>query len=101
VAVVGVRFIGGPLDGQSYTASVAAAVADTFNRTYPGNSYSLGGDGNYHYAGASTGPGLGGSVSTKQVGSAWHRLMHVFAVQTPQSIRRSRAARAHIRRLSR
>ncbi len=45
--------------------------------------------------------GVGGTLDTRQIGQAWHRLMHVFAVEAPHQLRRARAARARLGRLSR
>jgi hypothetical protein len=85
------RFIGGPCAGQS-----APSVPQPF-RDCGGATYGLLEDGNYHFLGGSTAD----TFATKQIGRAWHRLMNVYAVEAPASLRRARAARARIRRMAR
>jgi len=85
------RFIGGPCAGQS-----APGAPEPF-KDCGGATYGLLEDGNYHFLGGSTSD----TFATKQIGKAWHRLMVVPAVEAPAAIRRSTAARARLRRLSR
>lgn len=84
-------FIGGPCTGQT-----APSVPQPF-RDCGGATYGLLEDGNYHFLGTP----LTDTINTKQIGRAWQRLMHVPAVEAPAAIRRSRAGRARLRRLSR
>jgi hypothetical protein len=94
------RFVGGPCDGQlSPDFTVKPFTGYRFDCGT--HTYSFGADGLFHDTGVAAGLGFGGGVDTKQVGKAWHRLMHVFAVESAHAIRRSRAGRARLRRLSR
>jgi|SRR6266540_760761 len=96
-----VPFVGGPCAGKTQFFYDPPAVGFIVPCGY--HSYAYQANGTLRDLGpASAGTGSGGmGVNTQQVGKAWHRFMHVFAVQTPQSLRRSRAARARIKRLVR
>jgi hypothetical protein len=91
------QFIGGPCNGQTAPSGTYA------QRECGGVVYTIGEDGNYHAPGSLPGfPGTSGPVvDARQVGKAFHRLMHVPAVEVPFAVRRSRAGRARLRRLAR
>ena len=91
------RFIGGPCDGIPLLGSAPPTT------TCKGVVYTEGGDGNYYPSLSAPAPGTTGGpmLDTKQIGQAWHRLMHVYAVEAPHQLRRARAARARLGRLSR
>jgi len=98
LAVAPAIFVGGDCNGQRVVPNAPSPLICGTTEHHRGS------DGNYYASGSTPAdlPGAIGAipnVSAKQVGNAWHRLLHVFAVESPQSIRRSRAARARIRRL--
>lgn len=93
-------FHNGPLNGQTYTASVAAGVASAFNTEFSPDHYDRGPDGDYYYnvGGGSSVPQATPFPSEKQLYLAWSRLQRQYGVHRMASIRRSAAARARIRR---
>jgi len=94
--------IGGPCDGTRSQNYAREPRDGTIIRCKgAGYQYNYGNRGVFVWLDVGPLPGAGGTLDTKQVGKAWHRLMHVFGVEAPQAIRASRAARARLRRLSR
>ena len=100
MAVAPTVFVGGDCNGQLVAPGAPSPlICGT-------TSYTRGADGNYYAPGATTADlaaaqGTVPHVDAKQVGRAWHRMTHVLSVEAPHAIRRSRAARARLRRLSR
>src|SRR5205823_8320187 len=91
------NLIGGPCNGIPVLGDGPATI------TCGGVLYTKASDGNYYPGSSGPGPGgfAGTPLDTKQIGQAWHRLMHVYAVEAPHQLRRARAARARLHRLTR
>lgn len=96
-----VSFHGGPLAGQHYAPSVAAAVADTFNHTYAPDHYDLGAGGDYYFSTVVGGGSTSATppISGKQAGRAWHKLTKVLSSESAHAYRSSKAARKRMLRV--
>jgi len=92
--------VGGPCDGQQSINFTVRPPAG-FQVICQTHEYNFGADARFHDAGVAPILTGGGTLDTKQIGKAWHRLMNVYAVEAPAALRRARAARARIRRLAR
>lgn len=89
--------VGGPCDGtMSMDFTVKPFIG--FQVLCQTHEYNFGADNRFHDAGIAPILAGGGTLDTKQIGKAWHKLMHVYAVEAPAAIRKARAARARIRR---
>jgi hypothetical protein len=93
-------FHGGPLNGQSYPDATAANVAASFNEVYKPDRYEKQADGDYYWSGfAGVGP-VAIPHKADALG-AIRKLQHVLARDVPNNVKRSRRARARLRRISR
>ena len=95
------RFIGGPLNGQTYPAGEASAVAAAFNQTYAPDRYVRDAQGNYDYSVGGSTPGSQLTVGPS-AHKAWGDLRHAVNRSLPTALHRSQAYRqAAWRRLHR
>ena len=92
--------VGGPCNGtQSINFTVKPPGG--YQVICQSHIYTFGADAQFHDAGVAAILSGGGTLDTKQIGKAWHRLMNVYAVEAPAALRKARAARARIRSLAR
>ncbi|SRR6266545_7118061 len=92
--------VGGPCDGQRSGDYATKPVLGTVI-VCKGVAYGFNDRNEFYNLGAATGGGGGGTLDLKQVGRAWHKLMHVFAVDAPIALNKGRAARKRMRRVVR
>lgn len=92
--------VGGPCDGQQ-SINFTVTPLPNFQVLCQTHLYNFGADQRFHDAGVAPILLGGGTLDTKQIGKAWHKLMNVYAVEAPAALRKARAARAFIRRVAR